>query len=142
MLIVFQIFYLIKELKAKIDLNSFITQWIVNHTAICTINKCPICVELGKNEIIIPKEVVEDKKNKTITKDDIVNKKSHPNQNKLNENNLNSINKIFSPYTFNLKLITLAEEFRFRLDYEDTVRFDFLYLTGLFLSNKNIDFLT
>ena len=125
----------------KIDLNSFITQWIINHTAVCIINECPICMELGKNEIIIPKEDIEDKKNKTITKDDIVNKKSHGNQNKLTESSLNAINKIFSPYTFNLKLITLAEEFKFRLDYEDTVRFDFLYLTGLFLSNKNIDFL-
>ena len=26
----------------KIDLNSFITQWIINHTAVCIINECPI----------------------------------------------------------------------------------------------------
>ena len=125
----------------KINLNTFITQWVINHKAICIIKDCPICIELGNSENLTSKEEnIEEKKNLTITKEDI-NKKTFGNQNKLEENNVNMICKIFTPYKFNLKLMALAQNSKNELDYEDSIRFDFLYLTGLFLSNTNIDFL-
>ena len=126
----------------KINLKTFITQWIINHKAICIKKDCPICMELGNSENLNNKEDIDDEnKNMTITKDDIINKKVYGNQNKMNENNINMICKIFTPYKFNLKLMALAQNYKNELDYEDSIRFDFLYLTGLFLSNTNIDFL-
>ena len=128
-------------LSNRINLNSFITQWIINHTGICANTNCPICVELGNNDISLNEEDNDEKANKTNIKDEIGAKKNTANQNKLNAKNYNCIIKIFTPYKFNLKIMELVKRCKDTLDYEDSIRFDFLYLTGLILSNQNIEFL-
>ena len=126
----------------KIDINTFITQWIINHKSECINDNCPICKELGNIEIINNEEI-EDKKNPNVTviNEDMANKKLNGNKNKLNENNISTINKIFSPYKFAIKLLELLKNYRNNFNCEDSLRYDFLYLTSLFLSNQKIDFL-
>ena len=124
----------------NIDRNSFITQWVINHKAECEEINCLICNELKNNENEFNNEEVEEKKSMTVINEEIGNKKIG-NKNKINDNRLNIINKIFTPYKFNLKLLYLLEKCKNNLNYDDGIRYDFLFLTGLFLTNKNIDFL-
>ena len=124
----------------KIDITNFITQWIINHKSECLNDNCPICLELINNEEIENNEKVEIQRNTIIIKEN--NKlKLNINKDKINENNSNSINKIFTPYKFNIILLSLLKKYENDFNYEDSIRYDFLYLSGLFLSNYNIEFL-
>ena len=126
----------------KLDINAFITQWIINHKSECNNEKCPICLELEKYDILNNEEDEEKKiGNMTVVNEEINIKKLNGNKNRLNESNINTINKIFSPYIFTLKLLELLQNYKNDFNYEDSLRYDILYLTSLFLSSQKIDFL-
>ena len=124
----------------NLDVNSFITQWILNHKSECINENCPICLkfddemenndtnDMNDNQYII-----------TVVGGDI-NKLKLNAKNRINEN-FNSINKVFTPYKFNMILLSLLKKYKNDFNYEDSIRYDFLYLTGLFLSNYNVEFL-
>ena len=48
--------------------------------------------------------------------------------------------KIYPPYQFNLKLINLSMKIKKSFGADDLIRLDFLYLTVLFLSNRNVEY--
>ena len=54
--------------------------------------------------------------------------------------NINLIMKIYPPYQFNLKLINISLKLKKNLGEDDLRRLDFLYLTVLFLSNRNVEY--
>ena len=54
--------------------------------------------------------------------------------------NVNLIMKIYPPYQFNLKLINLSFKIKKSFGEDDLIRLDFLYLTVLFLSNRNVEY--
>ena len=54
--------------------------------------------------------------------------------------NVNLIMKIYPPYQFNLKLINLSMKIKKSFGVDDLIRLDFLYLTVLFLSNRNVEY--
>jgi hypothetical protein len=52
-----------------------VTQWILNHTGICTTSNCPICTELGNSDVLLNEEDYDEKANKALVKDEIGKKK-------------------------------------------------------------------
>ena len=137
----------------KIDIQQFITEWIANHKTVCFDSECEICEELIKGNLILEKELLDaennkaNKDNKEPSEKDPLNEKSNNAHNKGNSGNikkdnmnLNLITKIYPPYQFNLKLINLSMKIRRSLGADDLIRLDFLYLTVLFLSNRNVEY--
>ena len=139
----------------KIDIQQFITEWIANHRTVCFDKDCEICEELIKGHLALDESLATDniggtKDNKD--KDDnekepltggIANNNAHnKNQqgNKKDNMNLNLIMKIYPPYQFNLKLINLSMKIKKSFGADDLIRLDFLYLTVLFLSNRNVEY--
>jgi hypothetical protein len=55
-------------------------------------------------------------------------------------NSVNLINKIFPPYKFSQILLKMAERRKKFMDHDDLVRFDFLHIMVLFLSEVSIEF--
>ena len=129
----------------KIDIQQFITEWIANHRTVCFDKDCEICEELIKGHLDLDKtEALENKENKDDNeKEPLTNANSH-NKNKggvkKDSMNLNLIMKIYPPYQFNLKLINISMKFKKNLGPDDLIRLDFLYLTVLFLSNRNVEY--
>ena len=134
----------------KIDIQQFITEWIANHKTVCFDRDCEICEELIKGQAAIDEalktenknnENKEDNENEPLTGN--INNNSH-NKNKAGPKkdsmNLNLIMKIYPPYQFNLKLINVSMKLKKNLGADDLIRLDFLYLTVLFLSNRNVEY--
>ena len=133
----------------KIDIQQFITEWIANHKTVCVDKDCEICEELIKGHISLSTIEIENmEKNNELKKDNInyaeeFNNNSHnKNNNKVSkdEMNVNLIMKIYPPYQFNLKLINISLKLKKTLGEDDLIRLDFLYLTVLFLSNRNVEY--
>ena len=136
----------------KIDIQQFITEWIANHKTVCFDKDCEICQELIKGHLALDetlnqetkdkKEKEEDNENDPLTGgigNNAHNKGKHGGPKKDNMN-LNLIMKIYPPYQFNLKLINLSMKIKKSLGADDLIRLDFLYLTVLFLSNRNVEY--
>ena len=136
----------------KIDIQQFITEWIANHKTVCFDKDCEICEELIKGHLALDetlnqetkdkKEKEEDNENDPLTGgigNNAHNKGKHGGPKKDNMN-LNLIMKIYPPYQFNLKLINLSMKIKKSLGADDLIRLDFLYLTVLFLSNRNVEY--
>ena len=136
----------------KIDIQQFITEWIANHKTVCFDNDCEICEELIKGHIA---ELTINSEDKAGGKNNDNDNEHEPltgalNNNARNKNqkggakkdnmNLNLIMKIYPPYQFNLKLINLSMKIKKSLGADDLIRLDFLYLTVLFLSNRNVEY--
>ena len=143
----------------KIDIQQFITEWIANHRTVCFDKDCEICEELIKGHLALEEalkiENDENKDNKDDDEKDPLNGElgNNNNNNTHNKNqqggqggikkdnmNLNLIMKIYPPYQFNLKLINISMKRKKSLGADDLIRLDFLYLTVLFLSNRNVEY--
>ncbi len=127
----------------KIDITQFITEWIANHKTVCFDKECEICDELIKGHVTLSTTEAEDISQQ-------LEKKAEENNNIYNANNkitnnkdamnTNLIMKIYPPYIFNLKLINLSYKIKKSFGPDDLIRLDFLYLTVLFLSNRNVEY--
>ena len=137
----------------KIDIQQFITEWIANHKTVCFDKNCEICEELVKGHIALDdienndlasdneKEPLNNNNNITNHKSSNNNSHNKSNQNiKKDDMNVNLIMKIYPPYQFNLKLINLSMKIKKSFGADDLIRLDFLYLTVLFLSNRNVEY--
>ena len=138
----------------KIDIQQFITEWIANHKTVCFDKDCEICEELIKGHIAIDeeenndlqddndneKEVLKKNNYNSSANNNAHNKNNQNNNIKKDEMNLNLIMKIYPPYQFNLKLINLSMKIKKSFGADDLIRLDFLYLTVLFLSNRNVEY--
>ena len=131
----------------KIDIQQFITEWIANHKTVCFDNNCEICEELIKGHIALDESINSDYKSdnekEPLNKNNVMNNNAHnKNQNnvKKDDMNVNLIMKIYPPYQFNLKLINLSMKIKKSFGADDLIRLDFLYLTVLFLSNRNVEY--
>ena len=130
----------------KIDIQQFITEWIANHKTVCFDPECEICEELIKGHLVLEAELKEENRLKEENKGD--NEKEPLNEKSLKDGkhakkdnmNLNLITKIYPPYQFNLKLINLSFKIKKSFGPDDLIRLDFLYLTVLFLSNRNVEY--
>ena len=136
----------------KIDIQQFITEWIANHKTVCFDEDCEICQELIKGHLALDETLNQETKDKKEKEEDneidpltggignnAHNKGKHGGPKKDNMN-LNLIMKIYPPYQFNLKLINLSMKIKKSLGADDLIRLDFLYLTVLFLSNRNVEY--
>ena len=130
----------------KIDIQQFITEWIVNHKTVCINKDCEICQELVKGHInlntIDVENNVELKNEKEKVANTLINNNAHNKNNQVSKDdmNVNLIMKIYPPYQFNLKLINISLKLKKSLGEDDLIRLDFLYLTVLFLSNRNVEY--
>ena len=128
----------------KIDIQQFITEWIANHKTVCTNNDCEICEELIKGHITLKTIDVENMENNSDSKKEnaVVNNNAHNKSNQASKDDMNTnlITKIYPPYQFNLKLINISMKLKKSLGEDDLIRLDFLYLTVLFLSNRNVEY--
>ena len=133
----------------KIDIQQFITEWIANHKTVCFDNNCEICEELIKGHIAYDETINSDLKNdnekEPLTKNNNNFNNNAHNKNKQNnvrkdDMNVNLIMKIYPPYQFNLKLINISMKIKKQFGPDDLIRLDFLYLTVLFLSNRNVEY--
>ena len=135
----------------KIDIQQFITEWIANHRTVCFDKDCEICEELIKGHLALDDTI--NLENKTSNKEDnekepltgTISNNAYNTSNKhggakKDNMNLNLIMKIYPPYQFNLKLINLSMKIKRSLGADDLIRLDFLYLTVLFLSNRNVEY--
>ena len=133
----------------KIDIQQFITEWIANHKTVCYDKDCEICEELIKGHIALDdienSEIKADNEkaplinNNNITKNNNAHNKNNQNI-KKDDMNVNLIMKIYPPYQFNLKLINISMKIKKSFGADDLIRLDFLYLTVLFLSNRNVEY--
>ena len=128
----------------KIDITQFITEWIANHKTVCFDKDCEICDELIKGHITLSTEEAEDV-SKIMGENAEQNNNIYNTSNKNNSNNKDAMNtnlimKIYPPYVFNLKLINLSYKIKKSFGPDDLIRLDFLYLTVLFLSNRNVEY--
>ena len=132
----------------KIDIQQFITEWIANHKTVCTNKDCEICEELIKGHITLKTIDVENIEINNDLKKTKENNALEANNNAYNKSNqiskddinTNLIMKIYPPYQFNLKLINISLKLKKNLGADDLIRLDFLYLTVLFLSNRNVEY--
>ena len=135
----------------KIDIQQFITEWIANHRTVCFDKDCEICEGLIKGHLALDDTI--NLENKTSNKEDnekepltgTISNNAYNTSNKhggakKDNMNLNLIMKIYPPYQFNLKLINLSMKIKRSLGADDLIRLDFLYLTVLFLSNRNVEY--
>ena len=131
----------------KIDIQQFITEWIANHKTLCTNQYCEICEELVKGHIALNTIDEDNLDNEELKKNEengseVNNINSHNKNSQVSKDsmNINLIMKIYPPYQFNLKLINLSLKLKKSLGEDDLIRLDFLYLTVLFLSNRNVEY--
>ena len=132
----------------KIDIQQFITEWIANHRTVCFDKDCEICEELIKGHIALEETLEKITKDNKENKEDnekepltgTINNSHNKGGAKKDNMNLNLIMKIYPPYQFNLKLINLSMKIKKSLGADDLIRLDFLYLTVLFLSNRNVEY--
>ena len=130
----------------KIDIQQFITEWIANHKTVCYDTNCEICEELIKGHIALDETISSDSKSdndKEFANNNASNNahnKGNKGNSKKDDMNVNLIMKIYPPYQFNLKLINLSMKIKKSFGADDLIRLDFLYLTVLFLSNRNVEY--
>ena len=128
----------------KIDIQQFITEWIANHKTVCFNNDCEICEELIKGHIAFDETLNSNYGDKESSIKNNSNNNSHNKSStskiKKDDMNVNLIMKIYPPYQFNLKLINLSMKIKKSFGADDLIRLDFLYLTVLFLSNRNVEY--
>ena len=137
----------------KIDIQQFITEWIANHRTVCFDKDCEICEELIKGHLALEETLTNENKGIKENKGDNENdpltggiannniyNKGQQGGTKKDNMNLNLIMKIYPPYQFNLKLINLSMKIKKSFGADDLIRLDFLYLTVLFLSNRNVEY--
>jgi hypothetical protein len=132
----------------KIDIQQFITEWIANHKTVCFDKECEICEELIKGNLVLEealshkkkKEKEEDNEKEPLKENDNAQNVTQKGGRKKDNMNLNLITKIYPPYQFNLKLINLSFKIKKSFGPDDLIRLDFLYLTVLFLSNRNVEY--
>ena len=130
----------------KIDIQQFITEWIANHKTVCYDTNCEICEELIKGHIALDETISSDSKSdndKEFENNNISNNahnKDNKGNSKKDDMNVNLIMKIYPPYQFNLKLINISMKIKKSFGADDLIRLDFLYLTVLFLSNRNVEY--
>ena len=128
----------------KIDIQQFITEWIANHKTVCFNKDCEICEELIKGHIVLDETFNSDFGDKESSIKNNANNNSHNKSStskiKKDDMNVNLIMKIYPPYQFNLKLINLSMNIKKSFGPDDLIRLDFLYLTVLFLSNRNVEY--
>ena len=127
----------------KIDIQQFITEWIANHRTVCFDKDCEICEELIKGHLALEESFKEehkgDNENEPLT-GNMNTLTTKTGKGKKDNMNINLITKIYPPYQFNLKLINLSMKIKRTLGTDDLIRLDFLYLTVLFLSNRNVEY--
>ena len=128
-----------------IDIQHFIAEWITYHKTLCVYKHCLICREVGNKEKnyfgdyclndnkINTKNFLGQIQNAASKKKTSVNKKQA-----ISSENL--INKIFPPYKFSQILLKMAERRKKFMDHDDLIRFDFLHIMVLFLSEVSIEF--
>ena len=121
----------------KIDITQFITEWIANHKTVCIDKDCDICDELIKGHVTLSTSEAEDISEALQNQN---NNETNTNANNKDAMNVNLIMKIYPPYVFNLKLINLSFKIKKSFSPDDLIRLDFLYLTVLFLSNRNVEY--
>ena len=128
-----------------IDIQHFIAEWITYHKTLCSLNHCLICQEIGnKDKNYFGDYCFND--NKTNAKNflgkvqTIVSKKKPSNNKKVSIDSTNLINKIFPPFKFSEILLKMAERRKKFMDNDDLIRFDFLHIMVLFLSEVSIEF--
>ena len=129
----------------KIDITQFITEWIANHKTVCFDKDCDICDELIKGHVSLStseaEEISQVLNNNENQNNNIYNNNNNNNNNNNKDSmNTNLITKIYPPYVFNLKLINLSFKIKKSFGPDDLIRLDFLYLTVLFLSNRNVEY--
>ena len=128
----------------KIDIQQFITEWIANHKTVCFNKDCEICEELIKGHIALDETLNSDYGDKESSIKNTGNNNAHNKSSvskiKKDDMNVNLIMKIYPPYQFNLKLINLSMNIKKSFGADDLIRLDFLYLTVLFLSNRNVEY--
>lgn len=128
----------------KIDITQFITEWIANHKTVCFDKNCDICDELIKGHVTLSTAEAEDVStvinNQTGTTNNNIYNTSNNNAINKDTMNVNLIMKIYPPYIFNLKLINISFKIKKSFSPDDLIRLDFLYLTVLFLSNRNVEY--
>jgi len=128
----------------KIDITQFITEWIANHKTVCFDKDCDICDELIKGHVSLStseaEEISQVLNNNENQNNNIYNNNNNNNNNNKDSMNTNLITKIYPPYVFNLKLINLSFKIKKSFGPDDLIRLDFLYLTVLFLSNRNVEY--
>ena len=130
----------------KIDIQQFITEWIANHKTVCFDTNCEICEELVKGHIALDETISlesrseNDKKFINNNTSNNAHNKGNKGNSKKDDMNVNLIMKIYPPYQFNLKLINLSMKIKKSFGADDLIRLDFLYLTVLFLSNRNVEY--
>ena len=128
----------------KMDITQFITEWIANHKTVCFEKDCEICDELIKGHVTLSTVEVENVSqamgDNEENNNNIYNTTNKKNNNSKDSMNTNLISKIYPPYIFNLKLINLSYKIKKSFGPDDLIRLDFLYLTVLFLSNRNVEY--
>ena len=126
----------------KIDIQQFITEWIANHKTVCYDKDCEICQELIKGHIALDETISSEINSNSEKEEYNINSHNKTLQNNIKKDdmNVNLIMKIYPPYIFNLKLINLSMKIKKSFGPDDLIRLDFLYLTVLFLSNRNVEY--
>ena len=129
-----------------IDIQHFIAEWITYHKTLCIYKHCLICREVGNKE----KNYFGDyclNENKMNTKNLIsqaqnaaAKKKANVSKKLSSISSVNLINKIFPPYKFSQILLKMSERRKKFMDHDDLIRFDFLHIMVLFLSEVSIEF--
>ena len=128
-----------------IDIQHFIAEWITYHKTLCKFNHCLICREIGdKEKNYFGDYCLNDKGMNTKNflgqiQAEVTKKKTALNK-KLSIESVNLINKIFPPYKFSQILLTMSERRKKFMDHDDLIRFDFLHIMVLFLSEVSIEF--
>ena len=128
-----------------IDIQHFIAEWITYHKTLCILDHCLICKEIGnKEKNYFGDYCLNDTKTNSKTNfgraQTIVAKKKQGIKKNLSEDNVNLINKIFPPYKFSQILLKMAERRKKFMDHDELIRFDFLHIMVLFLSEVSIEF--
>ena len=128
----------------NIDIQHFTAEWITYHKTLCKYEHCLICKEIGnKDKDYFGEYCVND--NKITTKNILgqINSsqtKKKPINKKLSDSSVNLINKIFPPYKFSQILLKMSLARKKFMDEDELIRFDFLNIMVLFLSEVSIEF--
>ena len=128
-----------------IDIQHFIAEWITYHKTLCNFNHCLICKEIGNKDKnyfgdFCLNETKSNTKNFLGHAQTISNKKKTAMSKKNSVSSTNLINNIFPPYKFSEILLKMAERRKKFMDQDELIRFDFLHIMVLFLSEVSIEF--
>ena len=129
----------------NIDIQHFIAEWITYHKTLCTFNHCLICKEIGNKDKnyfgdFCLNETKTNAKNFLGHAQTLTSKKKSAINKKLSVSSTNLINKIFPPYKFSQILLKMSERRKKFMDDDELIRFDFLHIMVLFLSEVSIEF--